>query len=106
MDSVDDKLNAFNDLFLTCLDSHAPVKTIKLRYKPNPFITEDIRKLMATRKNVQKEARRSGLKEDWLRFKILKREIKREICQSEQEYFNQEIAANKNNSSGIWKTIR
>ena len=48
MDSVDDKLNAFNDLFLTCLDSHTPVKTIKLRYKPNPFFTQDIRKLMAT----------------------------------------------------------
>ena len=61
---------------------------------------------MATRKNVHKEARRSGLEEDWLRFKILKREIKREICQAEQEYFNQEISAYKNNSSGIWKTTR
>ena len=61
---------------------------------------------MATRNNVHKEARRSGLEEDWLRFKILKREIKREIWQAEQEYFNQEIAVNKNNSSGIWKTIR
>jgi hypothetical protein len=55
---------------------------------PNPFITEDIRKLLATRKNVHKEARRSGLEEDWLRLKISKREIKREICQAEQEYFN------------------
>ncbi|CAB4026419.1 Hypothetical predicted protein, partial [Paramuricea clavata] len=62
MDSVDDKLNAFNDFFLTCLDSHAPVKTI---IKLNPFITEDIRKLIATWKNVHKKARISRLKEDW-----------------------------------------
>ncbi|CAB3978409.1 Hypothetical predicted protein [Paramuricea clavata] len=38
---------------------------------------------METWKNVHKEARGSRLEEDWLRFKILKREIKREICHAE-----------------------
>ena len=35
MDSVDDRVNAFNDLFLTCVDNHAPVKTLKLKHKSN-----------------------------------------------------------------------
>ena len=38
MDSVDDRVNAFNDLFLTCLDNHAPIKTLKLKCKSNPSI--------------------------------------------------------------------
>ena len=31
MESVDEKLDAFNDLFLPGLDNHAPIKTVKLR---------------------------------------------------------------------------
>ena len=41
MESVDGKVNAFNDLFLTCLDNHAPIKTVKLKRKPNPSITSE-----------------------------------------------------------------
>ena len=29
IESVEGKLDAFNDLFLTCLDNHAPITTIK-----------------------------------------------------------------------------
>jgi len=50
MDSVDEKLDAFNDLFLTCLNAHAPVKTVKPKRKSNPFITDDIKDLMTIRK--------------------------------------------------------
>ena len=42
-DSVADRLDMFNELFLACLENHAPVRTVKIRQKPNPFITEDIR---------------------------------------------------------------
>ena len=48
-ESVDNSLDAFNDLLLACLDDHAPIKTLKIRHKPNPFITEDIRDLMKVR---------------------------------------------------------
>ena len=41
MESLDGKVNAFNDLFLTCLDNHAPIKTVKLKRKPNPSITSE-----------------------------------------------------------------
>ena len=48
-ESVDNSLDAFNDLLLACLDDHAPIKTVKIRHKPNPFITADIRDLMKVR---------------------------------------------------------
>ena len=32
-----DNLDAFNDLLLACLDNYAPIKTMKIRHKPNPF---------------------------------------------------------------------
>jgi len=44
-----DKLNAFNALFNQDLDQHAPVKTVKVRTRPCPFINNNIRGLMKTR---------------------------------------------------------
>ena len=53
---VDNSLDAFSDLPLACLDDHAPIKTVKIRHKPNPFITEDIRDLMKVRDSLHKRA--------------------------------------------------
>ena len=36
-DDPDDKLHAFNLLFNEILDRHAPLKTIRLRGRPNPY---------------------------------------------------------------------
>ena len=43
---VDDKLHAFDLLFNEILDHHAPIRSIKLRGKPNPCITEETRELI------------------------------------------------------------
>lgn len=48
-DDVEDKLHVFNLLFSSILDHHAPIKTFKIRGKPYPCITENIRALMKTR---------------------------------------------------------
>ena len=64
MDSVDDRVDVFNDLFLTCLDNHTPIKTLKLKRKSNPSITAEIRERINTRNKLHKRARKSGSHED------------------------------------------
>ncbi|CAB3986538.1 Hypothetical predicted protein [Paramuricea clavata] len=58
-DDVEDKLNAFNILFNDLLDEHAPLKTIKIRGRPNPCVTNEIRELMKTRDSWKKKAKKS-----------------------------------------------
>ena len=105
-DSVDDRLDAFNDLFLACLENHAPVRTVKIRPKPNQFITEDIRDLMKERDCLQQRARKTGTKEDWKVFRELRNRVKVALREAEWEYYNLEICENKNNCGAIWKIIR
>ena len=40
-DDVEDKLYAFNFLFNDILDKHAPIKMMKIRGRPNPYVTEE-----------------------------------------------------------------
>ena len=46
----------FNDI----LDQHAPIKTIKVKEKPNPCVDENIRALMKTRDHWHKHAKRTN----------------------------------------------
>ena len=53
-DDFNDQVDVFNKLFLDTLSEHAPVKRIKLKSRPNPFITPEIKQLMKTRDSWQK----------------------------------------------------
>ena len=100
-ESVDNSLDAFNDLLLAYLDEHAPIKTVKIRHKPNPFITEDIRDLMKVRDRLHKRASRTGMREDWEVFKELRNRVKFVLRKVKREHYNQQICENKNNSGAM-----
>ena len=107
MESVDGKLDAFNDLFLTCLDNHAPIKTVKLKCLQNPSITSEIEKLVKTWNRLHRRARKSGSEEDWQAFMTSTTEYKmkrKAIRQAERKYYNKQVMVNKDNSGSMWKT--
>lgn len=70
-DEVDDRLFVFNSLFLDIVDDHAPLRTITIRGRANPFVTEQIRELMKTRDFYQKLARKTKDHLAWNAFKKL-----------------------------------
>ena len=45
---VNTKLRIFNDILHSTLDSHAPVRTFKIRGRLCPYITHEIKELMRT----------------------------------------------------------
>ena len=105
-DDVEDKLHVFNLLFSSILDQHAPIKTFKVRGKPNPCITDNIRALMKTRDNWRKEARKRNDPMAWTAYRNLRQEVKREIKIAEREFFTEQIQRNPSNTNSIWKAIR
>ena len=85
-EDVDDKLNAFNLLFNPLLDYHAPIKKVKLRSRPNPCVTDEIRSLIRTRDCWRRIARRTNDPLAWAAYRNLKREFKCELRLAEREY--------------------
>ena len=57
LNSIDEKVEAFNDLFMACQDKHAPLKSFKVKNKPKPFITNEIKQSIRTRNNFHKKAK-------------------------------------------------
>ena len=104
--TVDEKLDAFNDLFLTCLDKHPPVKKIRIKHRACPFMTDDIKQLIINRNSLHRSARRFGSPNEWKAFSEKKHEFKLAIKSAEIAYYNKQVTENKNHSASIWKTIR
>ena len=105
-EDVDDKLNAFNLFFNPPLDYHAPIKKIKLRSRPNPCVTDEIRSLIRIIDYWRKIARNSNDPLDWAAYKNFEREVKRELRLDEREHAENQIINNPNNPSCVCKTIR
>ena len=61
---IEDKVETFNNLFLSVLDSHAPLKSIKVSAKPISFMTSEIKNLITERDRCHRKARTSGTKSD------------------------------------------
>ncbi|CAH3137569.1 unnamed protein product [Porites lobata] len=105
-DDVDDKLHASDLLFNEILDHHAPIRSIKVRGKPNPCITEETRELMKSRNYWRKIARRTYNPADWSTYKNLKHQVRTLIRAAESEFVKDQIQNNPRNTNCIWKAIR
>ena len=86
-DNIEHSHNAFNLLFKEVLDEHTPKKKkkMKLLSRPNLYITDKVRELMKIREYWRKLARRTGDPDAWMKYRSLKRKVKREIRQTERE---------------------
>ena len=102
---LDDRVYAFNCLFLEALNDHAPIKRIKIKSKPNPFISPEIKQLMNTRDAWHKSAIKSGDKLHWNAYRFFRQEVKREIRLAEMEHVRSELRNTNVNTNSIWKII-
>ena len=64
-DEIDGQVDVFNELFLDTLSEHAPIKRIKIKSRPNPFITPEINLRQG---QLAKKARKTNNKLHWGAF--------------------------------------
>lgn len=104
-DDFNDQVDVFNELFLEVLSQHAPVKRVKIRSKPNPFITPEIRQLMRTRDQWRKLAGKTNDPFHWNGYRFFRQEVKREIRVAEKVHVRTQILDSNGNPNSIWKII-
>ena len=76
---VDSKLNILNDTLQSVLSLHAPVKQIKLRSRPCPFVNQEIKDLMRSRDLLLKQFIQSRQDTEWINFKHSRDLVKKKL---------------------------
>ena len=100
MDDANVMLDHFNERFLHVLETHAPVKTVRIKHRSCPFIGTEIR-----RNNLLKTARITKLATDWEIYRKLRKEVKSKLRDAEREYVRKELE-HSHNTNSKWKIIK
>lgn len=104
-DNVDGKVEIFNNTVLNLFDNIVPIKSVKVKYKYNPWINEGISVLIHQRDRARKKYARTKAQTDYEAFKQLRNKCKQEMRNAKLRYchtaFNSSIT-----SKQMWTNIK
>ena len=83
---VNAQLDIFNDVLQSTLDSHAPIRTIKVCNRPCPFVTRDIKQLMENRNSLHRRFLQTRDTPDWEKYEASRNTVKRVLTEAERSY--------------------
>ena len=104
-DDPDDKTEVFNLLFLDILDNHAPVRTVRVKKKPSPWITKAIRKEMDRRNRLFRFYRRNPTDAAWEIYKAQRNRVVWLQRKAKFDYFHH-LLLKKPHPSTLWRTLK
>lgn len=104
-DDVDDVWFAFQKLFFSVVDKHAPIMEKRVKAIPAMWINDDILNEMHHRDYLHKKALRSKEESDWLLFKASRNRVTSKIKQAKKDYLDEAILCSQN-AKETWKRIK
>ena len=105
-DDVNDKVLIFDNLLKRILDMHSPLITVKIKNRPCPFVTSEIKNMMENRDDLHRIFLNTRQQIDWVAFVISRKKVKSALRQAEKSYYTSETLKNKNNVGSLWKIIK
>ncbi|CAB3981754.1 Hypothetical predicted protein [Paramuricea clavata] len=102
---VDSKLATFNIVLISTLEAHAPVKRIKIRSRPCPYVTTEIKDLMNARDRILRRFKTTRDDNDWHIYMEARQTIKTTLRNAERNYIRNEVQTHKDKPGCLWKII-
>ena len=104
-DNPDDQVSVFNTLFCEVLDRHAPLKTVRVKKNPAPWITKSIRDEMDRRNMLFRLFRKNHLAVSWEAFKAQRNRVTGLQRKAKKEYFHR-LLSKKTHPTTLWNTLK
>ena len=104
-DDPDDKVDTFNSLFMEVLDIHAPLKTVRVKKNPTPWINKTIRREMDRRDRLFRFYHRNPSVASRDIYKAQRNRVVWLQRKAKYEYFHQ-LISRKSHPSAIWNTLK
>ncbi|PFX15414.1 hypothetical protein AWC38_SpisGene20370 [Stylophora pistillata] len=103
-DDINDAVVAWNNLFVDVANQHAPLKIIRTKHASKPWITNDLKELMAERHYALRVAKRYGNQEQWNEYRRLKNFTNRKIKSAEAFHYKNLIESAEN-PKDMWRSL-
>ncbi|XP_052750401.1 uncharacterized protein LOC128200581 [Galleria mellonella] len=101
--NIDDKIVLFNAQILSLFDKHAPIRTVKLRRPPAPWITDDVRKAMTKRDRAFKNYKKARSTITFQLFKRARNRCNQVVRAAKRRYIHKNVL--NSSSANVWKFL-
>lgn len=98
-------LQFFTDIFIPCVDKHAPFKRLRIKDRTVPWFSSELSTLFNDRNKAWNCARRSGDPQHWLSFRQLRNKCTSAVRKAKSEYFLSLITSSYSNPAMFWKAV-
>ncbi len=97
----------FSDTFAAVTDTHAPLKTRKIRQDQAPFMNKKLKKAIWTRKRLFKKFQSNRSNENWEKYRKQRNACVDLRRQSMRNYFSNRLQDQKSGSGRVfWQTVK
>ena len=103
---VEKAWHAFKSEFARICNLHAPIMHHKVKLRESPWMTKNILNIIKRREYLHKVAIKSNDAKHWQEYKSARNIVTNSIRKSKKEHFRNAVVNNKNNISGMWKSLR
>ena len=98
--------NIMSNYLVTVFNKHAPKIVKKIRGKPAPWLTEDIKTTMNKRDQLLRKYRKDGIVSDSVEYRKLRNEVNVKIRRAKAEYHKKHLEENTSNPSKFWRALK
>ena len=105
VNDVDNSVNSWCKCFTDLADTHAPIKKTKVRGISIPWMTAELSRAMQDRDYHLKKAQKTQSQHHWSSYRKLRCLVNKEVRECKSKYYESLIRGNRNNPSGLWKTL-
>lgn len=102
---IDNKIELFNNILLSSLDTNAPETSFVPKKKPAPWLTPHIKGLMTARNQAHRSWRRRKTACTYNNYRILRNQVKWEISREKACYYHR-IFGNHRSCNETWSELR
>ena len=100
-----DMWHEWKQMFVSCMDKHAPRKLKRISKKRAPWITKGLLNKIHKRDLIKKKAISSNDHEMWEQFKCARNQANNAIKQAKKRYFSDNLKVSKGNPRKTWNLI-
>ena len=101
--TVDLKLNIFNSILTELFDVHAPLRPIKLKHLPAPWLTQEIKTLMTRRNKAKGKYKRDSSEANLTKYKHLRNKCNKMCRDAQRNYIYQSLDVD--DSGKVWRFL-
>ncbi|CAG9135534.1 unnamed protein product [Plutella xylostella] len=101
---INDKVAFLCSNVIKLFDTHAPVRPVKLKHRPTPWINETIRKFMVRRDRAFRRYKISRTEENWSACKVARNRCNQMCRNAKRRYIAEQLELSS--PAGTWKFLR